>query len=209
MTALVNRIIRKKTNPPVGLLKDNNGNFLGSKGSLNQLLNVHFPGNLKKDENPHFPHEVVDISSDDASTFITKDKVKRAIQSFGNFKAPGPDGLKPIVLKHLGDKALDWLTNIFHASILLKYQPKAWRKARVVFIPKEGKPDYNTARSFRPITLSSFVMKVLERVVLWHLEETVFSVSPLHINQHAFRRNRSCESALTNMVIIRSWEFEA
>ena len=60
MTALVNRIIRKKTNPPVGLLKDNNENFLGSKGSLIQLLNVHFPGNLKKDENPHIPHEVVE-----------------------------------------------------------------------------------------------------------------------------------------------------
>jgi hypothetical protein len=43
----------------------------------------------------------------------------------------------------------------------------------------------------------------MERLVLWHLEETTFRTKPLHRNQHAFRRSHSTDiplSKLTNFV---------
>ncbi len=40
----------------------------------------------------------------------------------------------------------------------------------MVFIPKPGKEDYPKAKSFCLITLTSFIFKTLERVVLDHLE---------------------------------------
>jgi hypothetical protein len=43
----------------------------------------------------------------------------------------------------------------------------------------------------------------MERLVLWHLENTTFKNKPLHRNQHAFRRGHSTEiplSKLTNFV---------
>ena len=70
----------------------------------------------------------------------------------------------------------------------------------MVFIPKEGKDDYSTPRSFRPITLSSFLIKGLERVMLWELNRTALRESTLSDRQHAFRKGRSTDSALTSMV---------
>ena len=83
--------------------------------------------------------------------------------------------------------------------MLLGYTPKCWRESIVIFIPKPGKGDYTDARSFRPISLMSFFMKALERVVLWHLQEMVFLENPFNSNQHAFHKGRSCDSALSNM----------
>jgi hypothetical protein len=134
-----------------------------------------------------------------AADFFNHRKVKKAIDSFGDRKAPGPDGLHPIVLKNLGTKALLRLTGLYRASLHLGYVPLQWRKARVIFIPKPGKATYEDPRSFRPITLSSFMIKTMERVVAWHLEETSLRTSPLSDSQHAFRKGRSTESALSNM----------
>ena len=48
----------------------------------------------------------------------------------------------------------------------------------------------------------SFLFKTLERLILWHLEETVLKESNFHKNQHAFRKGRSTESALSDTIDI-------
>ena len=40
----------------------------------------------------------------------------------------------------------------------------------------------------------------MERVVYWNLENTTLKTSPLHKNQHAFRRGHSTEIALVHLV---------
>ena len=82
----------------------------------------------------------------------------------------------------------------------LHYVPKAWRISKAIFIPKMGKDDYAQPRAWRPISLMSFMFKTLERLILWHLEDTVLKTTPMHKNQHAFRKGRSTESALSDLV---------
>jgi ribonuclease HI len=84
----------------------------------------------------------------------------------------------------------------------LEYVPTSWRKSKAIFIPKTGKEDYSLPRSWRPISLMSFTFKTLERLILWHLEETILTEFPFHKNQHAFRKGRSTESALSDTVDI-------
>ena len=67
----------------------------------------------------------------------------------------------------------------------------------VIFIPKD-KPDKSSPKSFRPITLASFLLKGLERIVQWHFNETILQ-KPLS-NQHAYTKGRSCDSALSEVV---------
>ena len=69
-----------------------------------------------------------------------------------------------------------------------------------MFIPKNGRTDYSTAKAFRPISLTSFLMKTLERMVDRYLVERIISPYPLHENQHAYRRGRSTETALHAVV---------
>ena len=62
------------------------------------------------------------------------------------------------------------------------------------------KESYNLAKSFRPISLSSFYMKGLERLVFWELERTSLTENPLHPNQHAFRKSKGTDTALSSVV---------
>jgi len=70
----------------------------------------------------------------------------------------------------------------------------------VIFIPKMGKVDYANARAWRPISLMSFQFKTLESLILCHLEDTVLKTKGLHKDQHAFRKGRSTETALSDTV---------
>jgi hypothetical protein len=122
-----------------------------------------------------------------------------AISLFGPHKVSGPNGIKPCVLQHIPASMVSRLTTIFKASIQTGHSPLAWRQSKVVFIPKPGRDDYTRVRSFCPISLMSFLFKNLEMVILWHLEDTVLKIHPLHRSQTAFQRSYSTESALTEM----------
>jgi hypothetical protein len=163
------------------------------------LLDTHFPGSHTQ-ENPLPNHNKTIAPHHD---WITINTFKQATAIFKNDKAAGPDIIKPIVLKNLPDNVILRLCTLFSASIDTGYTSKLWRHAKVILIPKPGKDDYTDPNSFRPISLTSFTLKTLERLVLWRLEETTFKEKPIHKNQHAFRRGHSTEiplSKLTNFV---------
>ena len=197
----INRIIQGKVNQTLGMMKNSDGTACSSpEDSLLRVINTHFPGNrMISPVQEEDGTTIVNIHHERAN-FITSEKVGEAIKTFKDHKAPGPDGLQPCVLKHLDLETLDRLTNLYKASYLLGYVPKVWRDARVIFIPKPGKDDYSQPRSFRPITLSSFLIKVMERVILWQIQDHNFIEYPLSDNQHAFRGGRSTETALTDLV---------
>jgi ribonuclease HI len=158
-------------------------------------IDTHFPGSLT--------FKLPDININDAiaphHTWITLESCKAAINVFKNDKAAGPDQIKPIVLKHLPDNVLLRLVTLFSASIETGYTPEVWRHSRAILIPKPGKDDYTNPNSFRPISLTSFMFKTLERLVLWRLEDTALKQHPMHKNQHAFRRGHSTEIPLSEL----------
>ena len=199
--SVLNRIIQGQERHSVGILRREDNTFCAdATETLDRLINTHFPGNHAAEDAapPSGRHQC--NTEDERVAFITPEKVITAINSFQSFKAPGPDDIRPIVLKHLGTAGIEKLTLLFRASALLGYIPTAWRTSRVIVIPKPGKADYSVVRSFRPISLSSFLLKTLERLWAWHLEATSLTLNPLCANQHAFRKGFSTESALSNMV---------
>lgn len=66
------------------------------------------------------------------------------------------------------------------------------KKINVVFIPKPGKADYTSPKSFRPISLSCALLKGLERLIDKYLRENI----SLDSSQHAYQACKSTESAL-------------
>ena len=200
--AWLNKAISRKENKTLSLLKYPDGRYTRSARQVaNILLDSHFPGSLGIDP------QIVDGEPNDGKTccawelessFITKQKVIEAFKSFGPGKASGPDNIKPRFLHNLDDNMLNRITWLFRACLKLNYTPKSWRNSKCIFIPKMGKDDYTSVRSFRPISLVSFLFKALERIVLWYLEENVLSINKLSPDQHAFRRNFSTDTALSD-----------
>ncbi len=197
--ATLNRIIQRKDNQNLGILQKGDGDFCDDhQETLQLLVDTHFPKN-RAPQGSSPSEERTGVTDDERVSFITKEKVQEAIASFGDLKAAGPDDIKPVILKNLGGKALNRLTELYRASVVLGFIPTNWQRSKVIFIPKPGKKDYTQARSFRPISLTSFILKTLERVWAWEVEKTTLIDNPLCDMQHAFRRGYSTESALSNM----------
>ena len=58
--------------------------------------------------------------------------------------------------------------------------------------PKNWKTDYNTVRSYRPITLESVIGKVMERVITHRLVWKLEVENGVAVTQNAYRRQKSC-----------------
>ena len=70
----------------------------------------------------------------------------------------------------------------------------------MVFIPKAGKLDYANPKNLRPISLTSFILKAMERCIFWHLNKTTFRQNKLHKNLFSYKESVSTEDALHKLV---------
>jgi hypothetical protein len=62
---------------------------------------------------------------------------------------------------------------------------------KVLFIPKPGHMSYVQVKSFQPISLTSFLLKTLERLVDRHIRDGALVKYPLHFHRHAYQISRS------------------
>ncbi|KAI5731922.1 hypothetical protein M8J77_018439 [Diaphorina citri] len=122
---------------------------------------------------------------------ITHEDTFKAIKSTKNSKAMGPDGISPIMLKHLGPESMKYLTSILNLSLTSLIIPDIWKVARIIPLPKPNK-DVNESNSYRPISLLSPIAKLLELLLLPHINDN----TTLEDHQHGFRKNRSTTTAL-------------
>jgi len=80
------------------------------------------------------------------------EEVQEAIRGLKVNKAPGPDGIPNRALKHLPQRAVSLLVQVFNAIILTHHFPTVWKHARVISILKPGK-DPALPLSYQPIRL--------------------------------------------------------
>jgi hypothetical protein len=198
-----NRIIKmiNKNDNPIGFLKKSDDTYTQSQEETLQLLqNTHFPNCIPKDNLDDEP-EPDDWIIGNHKTRIVKPKyIKLIISAFGPDKAAGDDGITPRMLQHLPDITIQTLCMIYKCSLANGYIPKAWRHMKAIFIPKPGKLVYDTPKCYRPITLSNFTLKILEKLIQRCITGNIIDL-PLE-NQHGFTKGKSCESALSSVVNI-------
>ena len=129
--------------------------------------------------------------------FSMKD-LQAAIRKMRRKGAPGPDDIPPAFLKELGPEALKVLLGIYNESFWNAACPQIWRTAIIVPLLKAGKPS-GALKSYRPVSLTSCVVKLMERLVaerIYHIMETGNHFSKL---QAGFRRGRSCEDQILKL----------
>ena len=50
----------------------------------------------------------------------------------------------------------------------------------MTFIPKAGKANYTKAKAYHTISLSSFMLKMMEKLVDRHIRDEILGLRPLH-----------------------------
>ncbi|XP_071952732.1 uncharacterized protein [Antedon mediterranea] len=126
--------------------------------------------------------------------FSVEDVQKKLNQQQPN-KAPGPDGVHPMVLNQCASSLAHPLTIIFKLSLETGKLPKDWKTANVTPIFKKGSK--KKAENYRPISLTSIPCKVFESIIKDNVLGFVKGSRMLSRCQHGFLSGRSC---LTNLL---------
>ena len=91
-------------------------------------------------------------------------ELNRAIKKAAPRKAPGPDRVTNEMISYLGDLARQKLLLFINRTWNEGKLPTDWRTAKVTPILKKGKPS-GQPQSYRPISLTSCLEKVTERMI--------------------------------------------
>ena len=119
--------------------------------------------------------------------------IRKLLSNINSNKACGPDGIHGKILKYCAVSLAYPLSLMFKISYNTGCIPRDWKLAHVVPVHKKGSK--NNVENYRPISLTSLVMKTYERILK---EELLIRTSHLLDNrQHGFLRLKSCS---TNMV---------
>ena len=215
------KLFGKEKDSKVEILTDDDGNLITEDACKEQLMfKTFFEGHhLDKesfDENFHYEicteyeeakkeefvcnttgqAETTSESVDDNSRHkrfndpIGEDDIRYIIK---NKKSSGKsfdeDGVHPMMLKHLGPNVITVLANLF--NMCLENGLWAWNIADVIFLKKEGKTAYNEPGAYRPISITSYLGKILEKILVMRLEAYLYGEEIVDASQEGFTKARN------------------
>ena len=203
LTRALNGENNKKTAPA---LEDESGKILNQKQAANCFASQYKkvseidtdPRIIKEVKQEIREHKEPNKYDTDEIMYsaITHPEMEEAIKSLKTNKSPGPDEITNEMITHLGTSSKYVLKKIFNASWKLGKLPQAWKNAIMIPIKKDGKPA-NKPASYRPISLTSCLGKLLERIInsrlMYYLEKNHL----LSDEQAGFRKCRSTEDQIT------------
>ncbi|MEL7522523.1 MAG: hypothetical protein AAGJ80_13075, partial [Cyanobacteria bacterium J06553_1] len=122
---------------------------------------------------------------------ITEEDVRRTLNRVRAGKATGPDNIPAKALKYCAEQLSPILRQLFQDSLDQGVSPVRWKVSEVKPIAKITFP--KVFNDFRPVVLTSNIMKCLEDFVRDYLCNSVIDImDPL---QFAYRKNRSVQDA--------------
>ncbi|GFY05449.1 RNA-directed DNA polymerase from mobile element jockey [Trichonephila clavipes] len=123
------------------------------------------------------------------------EELEAAIAKMNPGKAPGPDVIFGRMVQHFGNLAKKELLEIFNLSWATGKLPKIWKLSTVIPILKPNK-NASECKNYRPISLTSTLCKLMERVIHRRLMNWLIENKKLHFYQTAFRTHHSTTDQL-------------
>ncbi|KAK3538102.1 hypothetical protein QTP70_029823 [Hemibagrus guttatus] len=100
------------------------------------------------------------------------------------------------MLQTISPDLLPFITTVINGSLTSGHVPTAFKKARVIPILKKPALDPSDISNYRPVSLLSFLSKILERVVCNQLSDCLMQNNLHDPNQSGFKAAHSTETAL-------------
>ena len=113
-------------------------------------------------------------------------------------KAPGESKIGHQIIKQLPDNIIEYIANIFNASLAAGYFPKKFKSAILKLIPKEGK-DATIPVNYRPIALLDNIGKLFEKIINSRLRQFLEGNNLYNSQQYGFRQGKST-THVTNLI---------
>ena len=186
----------------ITMMRDRQGDLVTEPKLIADALQYQF-SSVYSDPNspvkyPEFPVPNIQYGFEDAMLAFTEQDFISAIKEINASSAPGPDNIPALLLKNCAVPLSVPLFLMWNNSFTLGEVPECFRTSIVCPIHKKG--DKVTPANYRPISLTSHVIKAFERILRKKIVQYLETNKILSENQHGFRSGRSTLSQLLSHI---------
>lgn len=132
-----------------------------------------------------------------ADTELKEEDFVLAIMELSPTSAPGPDGVPAALLRRCATALAKPLLMLWRRSLDTSSVPTLLKQAVVTPIHKGG--DKSKAHNYRPVALTSHLIKVFEKILRNKIMTFMEDNNLFNNSQHGFRKGRSCLSKLLSL----------
>ena len=194
----MNEFVNKFKGSRVPILRK--GNITASTSlEKSNLLNEHFSEITRIPcENLNLPAFAYKTNCRISSININENDVLLELKNIKTKKSAGPDKISPLVLKKCAIIIAPFCTILFKKILEVGSFPSTWKIANVVPIYKSG--DSSDPSNYRPISLTSVLCKVFEKLVHRDLYRYIISNNLLSKSQSGFIKQDCCSNRLAYLL---------
>ena len=184
---------KRKIKQSFVMVKANTGHLAKSPQETANILAEFFEStfqNYGSDIKNKFPAEPLET----LVTPVAFEEVSKLLSELNIYKSTGPDDVHAKILKSLSNNSdfVQCVQQLFNTCLIKGQIPGVWKQARVTPIHKKG--SMTDAKNYRPISLTSILCKVYEKVIRDRILASVGDKVTKY--QHGFVTSKSCLSNL-------------
>ena len=188
------RFLKKKSK--IGPIADQEGVLHSDAKRMADLLQDQYSSVFSDPDNPDicrtFPNRVLEEVLENIE--FSKQDLIDAIDEIDEHSSCGDHDIPAIVLKRCKDPLSTPIMMIWKESVNTGQIPQRYKEQMIVPIHKKGSKACTA--NYRPVSLTSHVMKIFERVVRQRIVDHLEDNNLITNSQHGFRKGRSCLSQL-------------
>ena len=186
---------RRKSKVSIPALRREDGTLVEEDEEKAEILNRSYTKVFTREDMTTFPTFDNKVLLTELNIRLTKEAVLKQLQSLKVDKSPGPDLIHPRVLHELAETLSTPLYILFKASLDEGIVPKQWKTATVTPIYKKG--DKTDSANYRPVSLTSVICKIFERILSEGIMEHLKANNLCCEQQHGFIGGKS---TVTNLL---------
>ena len=190
---------KQKVQDKVGPLEGSDGNIITEGFLMAENLNEYFSSVFTREDISILPVLETKFEGREfdylGQQIVTPTMVAMKIRDMKDNKSPGVDGIPPKLLLEIVEQICIPLATVVNLSLEEGIVPLEWKEANIIPLFKKG--SRNKSENYRPVSLTSVICKLLERLIKDHLVDFLVKNKLINPSQHGFLKARSC---LTNVL---------
>jgi exonuclease III len=126
-------------------------------------------------------------------------ELNKTIDTLNNKISSDKQGLCNRMLKHLPESFKRIILDLFNRCLVEGDLPASWKLSQVSMIKKKA-DDFSSVKSYRPISITSYLAKLNERLILNRLINSLTNNNTLAFFQSGFRKHRQTKDNIMFIV---------
>ena len=193
-----------KVRQNVGPIIDQNGEAISNPGDMSEIIHDQYETVWSEPMEPLEDGEKMFPETDGTGETTNQEKIRdidfsiedieNAMGELEESSASGPDHFPSIILKKCRKYLAEPIYLIWRASLDSSEIDDIYKTANVAPIHKGGSK--GEAKNYRPVALTSHIIKIFEKVVRKKIIEFLQKTGKFNVTQHGFRSGRSTLSQL-------------